>query len=191
VQDLARSFLSQGAVSFVGYTDYVSSSFCEPRGISTFNHLASGGMVGQYPATGDAETDSDPAQFLAINTDPSAKLREQCNLVSGTDLFIEYTWPVNQRDLDTGTSFDSQQVGWNCNYRGPYMSWSGDDTSAGGSERVTVYLWQALQVGQLTNGTVVYLVAGWFSPAGGSGLATVTVSLRSTADGQIYAKASS
>jgi hypothetical protein len=149
-----------------------------------FNHLTSGGTVGQYPATGDVETDSDPAEFRAINANPAAKLPVQCNLISATDLLIEYTWPVNQRDLDTGTMFDGHQVGYACGYTGAYMAWSGDDTSAGGSERVTVSLSAALAAGKLTNGTIVSLKAGWFTPAGGSGLATVTVSLLSKATGQ-------
>jgi hypothetical protein len=183
---MANAFLNQGAVSYVGYTDYVASSFAEPRGISTFNHLADNQTVGTYPAIGDVETDSDPAAFRVFNSDPNARMRMKCFLVSETNIFIEYTWPVNQRDLDTGTMFDSQRVGWNCGYSGPFMSWSGDDTSAGGSERVEVDLAGALAAGKLTNGTVVNLQAGWYSPAQGSGLATVTVSLKSKVDGQLY-----
>jgi hypothetical protein len=182
----ASTFLSQGAVSFVGYTDYVDRSFSKPRGISTFNHLVANRTVGTYPANGDYEADADPAAFRAFNSDPNERMRMRCFLVSETNIFIEYTWPVNQRDLDTGTMFDSQRVGWNCGYSGPFMSWSGDDTSAGGSERVEVNLSAALAAGKLANGTVVNLQAGWYSPAQGSGLATVTVSLKSKVDNQLY-----
>jgi hypothetical protein len=103
-------FVAQGAGLFVGYTDYVGGAFATPRGISTFNHLVAGGTVGTYPATGNVEADSTPAAFMAFNTAASRTLPVIHNLLASTDLFIEYTWPLNMRDLDTGTMFNGEQV---------------------------------------------------------------------------------
>ena len=65
------------------------------------------------------------------------------------------------------------------------MTWSGDDTTAGGKENVTVNLAQAFSDGKWIGETQISLRAGWYAPAGGSGEAIVTVSLRDKTTGAL------
>ena len=184
----AEVFVNQGAASFVGYTDYVSGAFAVPRGTRTFSHLIAGGAVGSYPSVGDVEQDSSPAAFKAFHKDPTKTLAVQCQSLGARQLLIEYTWPVNMWDLDTGTMFDGQQLGFGCQSgvaditHTKYMSWSGDDTSAGGKETVLVDLLAARADGLFTSQMQVQLRAAWYS-SDSSGPATVTVSLVDPATG--------
>jgi len=93
------------------------------------------------------------------------------------ELIIQYTWPADQSDLDTGTAFLGTRVGYDCG-SSPYMSFSGDDTSSGGSETIIVRIDEALQNGAWTDTATVFLRAGWYSPAGGSGPADARIALR-------------
>jgi len=64
------------------------------------------------------------------------------------------------------------------------MIWSGDDTRAGGKETVQVLLSTARQDGIFFSHVTVGLRAVWWQPAGGSGPATLTVSLVNKVTGQ-------
>src|SRR5206468_1724264 len=88
------------------------------------------------------------------------------------------------RDLDTGTTFLGQQVGYACGDH-PYMTFSGDDTSAGGRETATMNLGQAFRDGKWSGTVTVNAVAGWYIPAGGSGPATLTVEFKNRTTGAI------
>lgn len=78
-------------------------------------------------------------------------------------------------DLDTGTTFLGNSIGWDCP-GGPYLDWvTGDNTSQDGYEQVNVLVDQALADGQWTSSVQVGLVAGWYQPANGSGSAQVRV----------------
>lgn len=81
-------------------------------------------------------------------------------------------------DLDTGTTFLGDKAGWSCGSGGDYMSWSGDDTSADGTETITVDVEKALDDGAWASSVVIDCAAGWYIPAGGSGSATLTVKYR-------------
>jgi hypothetical protein len=66
------------------------------------------------------------------------------------------------------------------------MQFTGDNTSGGGSETVTIDLGGAFTAGRFTNNsTMVSASAGWFTPAGGSGPAVLTVALRSKSTGEL------
>lgn len=95
--------------------------------------------------------------------------------IAGNELIVEYTWPAGQKDLDTGTSFLGQTVGFDWASSAPYMQWSGDDTSESGTEIVTVDLEQAAFDGVLPETFTIDAKAGWYIPAGGSGPATLNV----------------
>lgn len=86
--------------------------------------------------------------------------------LTGLELVVRYSWPLNEVDLDTGTEFLGQKVGFDCG-TSPYMQFSGDNTSSGGSETVTVRLAQARADGKWKDDTVVNFNAGWFSREGG------------------------
>jgi von Willebrand factor type D domain len=91
-------------------------------------------------------------------------LNLQANTVDGLVLIIEYTWPADKFDLDTGTFFLGAGVGFSCGTQRPYMNFTGDDTGFGGKERVTIQLGKAANDGNWTASTFVDLNAGWFGP---------------------------
>lgn len=82
---------------------------------------------------------------------------------------VEYTWPTDQRDLDTGTTFLGETVGFAYADTAPYMIWTGDDTNSGGSESVTIDINGAAQAGVLPSSFSISCMAGWYTPAGGTG----------------------
>lgn len=108
-------------------------------------------------------------------TDPAYDVVDICRETDVPALRVSYTWPANAPDLDTGTEFLGAQVGYSCG-SGQYMLFSGDDTTAGGQESVEIDLNAALAAveWEQTDGVVVNLRAGWYTPAGGSGPASVT-----------------
>lgn len=89
-------------------------------------------------------------------------------------VLIEYSWTPPQLDLDTGTSFLSTKVGWACSASGPYITWSGDNTGYG-PEIVTVDVRAAYRDSAWASSCEIVCSAGWYSPAGGSGPALLTV----------------
>jgi hypothetical protein len=64
---LANAFIGEGASAFIGYSDYVDTTFAEPRGQLVFDTLLDGKTTGDIPGINvDVETDSDPASFDLI-----------------------------------------------------------------------------------------------------------------------------
>ncbi|KAL3927343.1 MAG: hypothetical protein SGBAC_013124 [Bacillariaceae sp.] len=94
--------------------------------------------------------------------------------LDGLQLVIQYSWPLDQRDLDSGTSFLSTKVGYQCGNGGQHMSYSGDDTGAGGTETIRIDLGKSFEQNEWSEQVPVKLHAHWYSNAG-SGPATVTV----------------
>jgi len=92
-----------------------------------------------------------------------------------TNLIVQYSWPADQNDLDTQTSFLDGSVGFGCFPSNPYLEFSGDNTGLGGEEVVTVKVGLALddEAIALDAAVDVGLFAGWYSSAGGSGPALV------------------
>jgi hypothetical protein len=97
--------------------------------------------------------------------------------VEGLVLVVEYSWPADKNDLDTGTFFLGSSVGYGCDGESPYMSFTGDDTGLGGKETVTVALGQSFKETQWANETSVVLNAGWFQPPH-RGPASIAISIR-------------
>jgi von Willebrand factor type D domain len=91
-------------------------------------------------------------------------LNLQASTVDGLVLVIEYSWPADKRDLDTGTFFLGAGVGFSCGAKRPYMNFTGDDTGLGGKETVTIELGKAANDGNWTTSTFVDLNAGWYRP---------------------------
>lgn len=105
--------------------------------------------------------------------------------INNLELFVSYTWPRIYIDLDTQTLFESQSVGFSCGGSASYLIFiSGGDTSAGGTEQISVALGRAYQDGVWTNSTMVQFFAGCH---GGSfsarGPATLRLTLRNTTNG--------
>ena len=103
------------------------------------------------------------------------------------ELAITYDWRgTGQYDLDTNTQAFGESVGWSCGGSGDYVLWlpggSGalDDTSQNGFERVDVRVDKARTDGLWTSSYNIQCKAGWFTPAGGSGSATLSVTYRGT-----------
>lgn len=90
-------------------------------------------------------------------------------------LTITYAWPATP-DLDNTTTFLGETVGYPGPYSGTYMTHSGDDTSAAGSEVVTIDLGAAWIAGDIETVADVLCAADWYPPSGGSGPATLDIS---------------
>jgi hypothetical protein len=94
--------------------------------------------------------------------------------VSDLVVVIEYAWPRDQADLDTGTMFLGRTVGYCDSTLKPYMEWTGDDTGFGGLERVVVNLGEAFNAGEWAGATTIVLNSAWY-PSVSSGPATISV----------------
>lgn len=108
--------------------------------------------------------------FSGINLQVSA-----ASFPNKGSLSITYSW-TNSPDLDTATNVFNITHGWSCaNGSDPYVTWNGDNTSTYGPEVVTVDLNGSNDAGKWSGSLSIGLNAGWYSPRGGSGPATVTV----------------
>lgn len=94
-------------------------------------------------------------------------------------LTITYSWPATP-DLDNTTEFLGATVGYVFGdagpYYAPYMTHDGDDTSASGSEVVTIDLAAAWTAGDIETVADILCKADWYPPSGGSGPATLDIS---------------
>jgi glutaredoxin-related protein len=98
--------------------------------------------------------------------------------VSGLVVVVEYTWPLDQTDLDTGTQFLESVVGYRCGGSSPYLMWSGDNRGSGGKEFVRVALGSAYEARAWNNSTSLLLNAAWYPPDS-AGPATLSVAVQS------------
>ncbi len=105
-------------------------------------------------------------------------------------LVCEYTWPRSKRDLDTGTTFLGDTVGYNLNPSSQYMLWTGDDTTDGGREIVVVDIDSAVENGESLSTFDIDCVADWFGPAEGFGPATLSVYFREKFTAKVFPKVS-
>jgi hypothetical protein len=181
--ELPLVFRSLGASAFAGYSDYVQQGFAGVQAVKMFEHLLQDGSLESIPQIGAVETDADPARFRVFGN-PDSTLVPKCDLLIDYNLSVTYTWPDNQKDLDSGTLFLGEAVGYACG-SSKYLSFSGDDTGTGGKETVIVDIASAHFDDRWDTQVPVTLRAGWYTPAGGSGPATVTVALKHKTTGQL------
>lgn len=117
-------------------------------------------------------------------------------------LVLEYSWPREQKDLDTFTIFEldpsptpsnpNPAVGFTFDRTAlfaSYMAWSGDDTTGGGKEVVVIDLDSAIADGRLSPFNIE-CQADWFGPANGFGPAKLTVYFRDKVSAKTSPKAS-
>ena len=92
-------------------------------------------------------------------------------------MLIEYSWPENERDLDSAVALFDERDGTGCSSSSELVSFFGDDTSFGGTERFWISLPKALKRGLWSSFVDVTLIAKWYSrEAYSGGTVTVTVS---------------
>lgn len=106
--------------------------------------------------------------------------------LEGLQLFVSYTWSADTRDLDTGTQFLDEKVGFSCptgDNSGKYTKFSGDNTGQQGNEDATILLGKALKEGKFKGTTEVLFNAGWHG-ATFQGDATLTLKLIRTSAGK-------
>ena len=101
------------------------------------------------------------------------------------ELAITYDWRgTGQYDLDTKTTAFGEVVGWSCGDSGDYVLWllggSGiqDDQSLNGFERVDVRVDKARTDGLWTSSYNIECYAGWYTPVGGTGNASLSVTYK-------------
>ncbi len=181
---LASAFLSQGASAYIGYTGVAGRAFTNDCGRIAFTHLLEGGTVGTIPIDIPIDVYSDDAAEFIYAGDKNATLPLGGVLLNDYQLWIEYKWGQDVKDLDTGTCFLNDTVGWRWYGDGTYLDWSGDDVNRGGRETVIVDLNRAFDEGGWSGATRIDLMAGWYSPAEGYGPATLSVALQNIHTGE-------
>ena len=106
------------------------------------------------------------------------------DLVAGLILVIQYSWPADQLDLDTGTFFLGQRVGFACGSSSPYLNFSGEDTSTDGIEIVRVALGDSFAAEAWSDEVLVDMNAQWnWEPYRGP--ATLTIFTALMEDGEV------
>uniref|UniRef100_A0A7R9WQ56 VWFD domain-containing protein n=1 Tax=Craspedostauros australis TaxID=1486917 RepID=A0A7R9WQ56_9STRA len=159
---------------------------------------STGGEVFSYtaiPVIGGVEVPDSPLRTTAATAVISFSVQSGLGSVGNATLqtlvadsidelviVVEYSWPADQSDLDTGTIFLDGAVGYDCG-ASPYMSFSGDSTATGGSETVKIRVGDAYNNGDWVDSTIVDMNADWFSSAMGSGPASLTVFIESLDQG--------
>lgn len=88
---------------------------------------------------------------------------------------IIYSWPPPSWDLDTCTVFLGGRVGFAHGYSTDYMTMDSEDDKQSGPETVWIRLDDAHSAGAWTDQVSIQCWAGWYSPVGGSGGCTLTI----------------
>ena len=185
----ATAFLRRGAKAVAGFTGETPLDFsrnASAKFVENVTNFVTAPTIDQaVAATIDAVGASSGGSGFTFFGTGEAKLEAGCDLLSDNDLLVEYTWNQNVRDLDTSTEFLGDTVGFSCGAGNQFMTFTGDNTTSGGSESVTLDLKGAFDAGRITTSTMVSASAGWFTNAGGSGPATLTVSLKNKTTGEL------
>lgn len=185
---MSNTLLRAGASAVIGYDWTVSQNFLGDNLVPTFETLLDTtkntvgnipGINSQYDQYTYSESGVTRSALFTEAGSLSATLPTSTTgeLLSDYNVYVHYDWPNNVADLDTNTTFLGNSVGYDLS-GGSYLNWSGDDRSDGGSETTTVDIYQAWLDGQFSYSTFVDVGADWFSPAGGSGPAYVTIGLQ-------------
>ncbi len=114
------------------------------------------------------EDDPDPLEFDEDAVNPFGLLTLTYNWSGAPDLDIG----VSFLDLTAGFGHSSPSTGGPV---GPYMTWTGDNTTTGGPETVVIDLAAAWDTGDISTFADVLAEADWYPTTGGSGPASLTV----------------
>jgi hypothetical protein len=151
------------------------------------------------PIVGGMEQTESPFQMISLNSVLSFSVASGLGLigngvtsgtieedsVDGLVLVVEYSWPLDQSDLDTATSFLGSIVGFSCESSGdPWLSFFGDDTSGGGTEIVQVDLGGSFEAGAWIDSATVDMNAAWYFSFS-SGPASLTVFTEKVVNGTL------
>ncbi|HEY8667451.1 MAG TPA: CARDB domain-containing protein, partial [Tepidisphaeraceae bacterium] len=180
---LGDAFTNSGAAAFVGFN---ANALTDGTGTSAGSLLFFNLLSTPAPGVGVAVANTNISSVV-LNGDDTATISGKCDLLSENDLFIQYSWSQTEKDLDSITTFLGDQVGFAApEAQFNYMTWSGDNTSTGGTETVTIDLAAAFRDGKITAGQTVPvdLRAGWYQPSGGTGPAVLTVALKNKTTGE-------
>jgi hypothetical protein len=182
---MADAFLDNGAAAYLGYTHVVKAGFAAGKATDTWTTLLQNdnNTVGDIPGLFTAHDTNNPPAYFTAYGDTTATL-PKANLLKDNEVYVQYNWPQDVNDLDSNTGFLGEEVGYNLP-GGQYLDWSGDNTGAGGSETTTVDIYQAWLDGAWSKTTTVSVGADWYTPAGGSGPAYVTVALENINTGKL------
>ena len=168
------------ATSIGNYTSAVDANWTlvvDPSGSAQLRHLTT---VMATRAVGDGDDPSGP--FVAVAAGFFYHPLPPAPLVQGVPaatnpfgiLTVTYSWPATP-DLDDRTTFLDATVGFPGPYTAAYLTHTGDNTSAAGSETVTVDLAAAWTAGAIATHADILCCADWY-PVGSSGLATLSLS---------------
>ena len=183
---MANAFLGGGTAAYLGYSNTVSQKFDQANEVAAYTTLlqTTGNTVGDIPGIDSAVDPYGGYSAKFVKRGSLAATLPTALLLKNENVYVQYNWPENVRDLDSNTGFLGASVG----YALPgssYLNWSGDDTGSGGQETTTVDVYQAW-VGQAwASTTTVTAGMDWYTPAGGSGPAYLTIGLQDRTTGAI------
>jgi hypothetical protein len=204
--EMPNAFLDQGAGAVIAYTGVVQGVFAAPHGIAAFKTLVQpmDNTIGDIPGINvDVVTAIlNPSvshvarpnlitskhtvspnglvltgvvnRFLSFG-DLTATLPGK-PLLTNVNLIVTYSWPNDEKDLDSKTTFGGGSAGFNLD-GGTYLNWLGDQQGAGLQETTIVDLYDAWKAGVFGKTTVVNVGADWYTPDAGAGPATISVAL--------------
>lgn len=119
---------------------------------------------------------AEPSAYFYNPVEPEQEDLEELAAVNPFGILtLTYSWPATP-DLDNTTTFLGETVGYPGPYSATYMTHSGDDTSAAGSEVVTIDLAAAWTAGDIETEADIECAADWYPISGGSGPATLDIS---------------
>ncbi len=171
------------AANYVSAVDSNWTLFIDPSGEARLKYLT------EVIAVRAAGLNYDPAGLYASTT-AGERYRAAAQAMPGaTDvpdtnpfgiLTLVCSWPATP-DLDIGVEFLGDIAGFGHSSPstggsvGPFMMWSGDDTTPGGSETVVIDLAAAWDAGAIETFADVMARADWYPPNGGTGPATLAI----------------
>ena len=182
---MANAFIGNGAAAYLGFTHVVKATFAASKEIATFQTLLQekDNTVWDIPGLFVDHDTNNPAAYFTAYGDMNATLPHGA-LLKNNQLYVNYNWPQTERDLDSNTTFLGVSAGWHLS-GSQYVNWSGDDTSAGGSETSLVRLYDSWKDSAWSGSTTITAGADWYTPAGGDGPAYITIGLKDTTTGKI------
>lgn len=151
------------------------SGSAEMRYLTTVVATRSSGLA--YDPSGTYEATTLGREFNPISPEAAgASTGEPAAINPFGVLTVTYSWSA-MPDLDTGTTFLNATAGYGYSSPGPYLTFTGDNTTTG-PEVVTVDLAAAWADGVINNFADVFCAADWYpgaSPSQGHGPATLLI----------------
>ncbi|MEQ1862699.1 MAG: hypothetical protein ABMA13_22490 [Chthoniobacteraceae bacterium] len=152
-------------------------------------------LILSIPQVTGANSGSQSLATVTIVDNDSTSPGHGIAVARDTVLVLEYSWTRDKNDLDTGTTFLNETVGFAHADFSQYMAWSGDDRNRGGKEIVVIDINSAVANGEPIGSSFgIDAAADWYlnpdTNEASSGDALLTAYFRDTKTGRNSPRAS-